>query len=642
MNEEVTVIAKIYKAEFVPPIGKKKGRIEALVTDGTGFLRVNWFPGKYANFLLKKLRINMSIVLSGKIDTFLGRLVMNSPEWEPLEKDHLNTNRIVPVYPLTSGISQRNIRDLTFQSVRYWSPKLSDFLPENIRREAKLINLGAAIQQVHFPETQDSLKQAQFRLAFDEIFLLQLGVLKQRSQWKSKPAEIIPSTNEWIQNIISFLPFRLTNAQTRVLEDVRSDLITGKPMNRLIQGDVGSGKTIIAAITSLIVNNHGGQCAIMAPTSILAEQHYRTFRNLLIENNISAQNSYKDEEIRLLLGATSDAEKEEIKAGLLNGSIKIIIGTHALIEDPVQFNNLQFIVIDEQHRFGVSQRSGLRSKGTNPHLMVMTATPIPRSLALTLYGDLDLSVIDEMPSGRQPVETEIIHPIQREKAYALIREQINKGHQAFIIYPLVELGDRDEGKAAVEEHDRLQKHIFTRYKVGLLHGRMKSDDKERVMADFHQQKYDILVSTSVVEVGVDVPNATVMMIEGANRFGLAQLHQFRGRVGRGKANSYCLLIPENEDSLENERLKVMVETNDGFILAEKDLEQRGPGEFLGSRQSGFVELKMAKLTDLEIIEIARQQGVKLFKKDPNLSLPENHELNVQLNKFWEASKGEVS
>ncbi len=642
LNEEVTVIAKIYKAEFVPPMGKKKGRIEALVTDGTGFLRVNWYPGKYANFFLKKLRINMSIVLSGNIETFLGRLVMNNPEWEPLEKDHLNTNRIVPVYPLTAGISQRNIRNLTFQSVRYWSPKLSDFIPQSVKLEAKLIDLGVAIQQVHFPETEDYLKQAQFRLAFDEIFLLQLGVLKQRSQWKSKPAEIIPSSDEWLQKIINYLPFKLTNAQNRVLEDVRKDLIIGKPMNRLIQGDVGSGKTIIAAITAMIVNNHGGQCAIMAPTSILAEQHHRTFRNLLIGKNNSGENSYSEKEIRLLIGATSEAEKEEIRAGILNGSIKILIGTHALIESPVQFNNLQFIVIDEQHRFGVSQRSGLRSKGTNPHLMVMTATPIPRSLALTLYGDLDLSVMDEMPAGRQPVKTQIINPIQREKAYSLIREQIERGHQAFIIFPLVELGERDEGKAAVEEHERLQKHIFTLNRVGLLHGRMKSEDKEKVMSDFHQAKYDILVSTSVVEVGVDVPNATVMMIEGANRFGLAQLHQFRGRVGRGRANSYCLLIPENEDAMENERLKVMVETTDGFILAEKDLEQRGPGEFLGNRQSGFVELKMAKLTDIKIIEIARQQGVKLFNKDPNLSLPENQELNVQLNKFWEASKGEVS
>ncbi len=317
LNEDVTVIAKVYKAEFVPPLGKKKGRIEALVTDGTGFLRVNWYPGKYANFFLKKLRINMSIVLSGKIETFLGRLVMNSPEWEPLDKDHLNTNRIVPVYPLTAGISQRIIRDLTFQSVRYWAPRLMDFLPESVKSETKLIDLGIAIQQVHFPETEDSLKQAQFRLAFDEIFLLQLGVLKQRSQWKSKPAEIIQSSDEWLNNIIDHLPFTLTNAQIRVLEDVRLDLLSGKPMNRLIQGDVGSGKTIIAAITALMVNNYGGQCAIMAPTSILAEQHYRTFKNLFIGKINSGENPYTEKEIRLIIGATNETEKEEIRAGLL-------------------------------------------------------------------------------------------------------------------------------------------------------------------------------------------------------------------------------------------------------------------------------------------------------------------------------------
>ncbi len=438
------------------------------------------------------------------------------------------------------------------------------------------------------------------------------------------------------------MPFDLTGAQKRALSDVRGDLISGTPMNRLVQGDVGSGKTIIAAITSMIVNSNGGQSAIMAPTSILAEQHFRTLNSIFLQNSSAGNQPYQASEIRLLLGSTGISDRNEIKTGLQDGTIKILVGTHALIEEAVQFKNLQFIVIDEQHRFGVSQRANLRSKGMNPHVMVMTATPIPRSLALTLYGDLDLSVIDEMPKGRIPIQTRIIHPQNREEAYQIIRSQVAGGHQAFIIYPLVELGDRDEGKAAVEEHAQLQKIVFPGYKLGLLHGRMKADNKEKVMLDFHKGLYNILVSTSVVEVGVDVPNATVMMVEGANRFGLAQLHQFRGRVGRGQAQSYCLLVPEHEDALENERLLVMEQNDDGFVLAEKDLEQRGPGEFIGSRQSGFLELKMARLTDVHLIEIARRQGLRLFDEDPNLSRPENQELNVQLNKFWNANRGEVS
>jgi ATP-dependent DNA helicase RecG len=410
-------------------------------------------------------------------------------------------------------------------------------------------------------------------------------------------------------------------------------------MNRLLQGDVGSGKTVVAALAASMVNQSGAQAAIMAPTSILAEQHYQNFITLLTGNG----GLLRAEQIRLLVGDRSASEKEEIRSGLGSGGIRIVIGTHALLEDPIIFEDLQFVTIDEQHRFGVEQRASLRSKGSNPHLLVMTATPIPRSLALTLYGDLDLSVMEELPPGRQTISTHVLPPQERERAYSLVRTQIKSGHQAFIIYPLVEESEKSELLAATQEHERLQKEIFPDLKLGLLHGRMKPEDKNTVMLAFRDRQYDILVSTTVVEVGVDVPNATVMLVEGANHFGLAQLHQLRGRVGRSEAQSYCLLIPDHEDSAENERLKAMEESNDGFVLAERDLQQRGPGEFLGTRQAGFANsLKMASLSDIQLIEKARTQAQALFARDPDLKDPENTLLAEALVRFWGGGKGDVS
>jgi ATP-dependent DNA helicase RecG len=410
-------------------------------------------------------------------------------------------------------------------------------------------------------------------------------------------------------------------------------------MNRLLQGDVGSGKTVVAALAAAMVNQSGAQAAIMAPTSILAEQHYRNFVDILTGQN----GLLEPGQIRLLVGDTSANEKEEIRNGLASNEVRIVIGTHALLEEPVTFADLQFITIDEQHRFGVEQRAILRSKGTAPHLLVMTATPIPRSLALTVYGDLDLSVMDEMPPGRQPIETHILEPTERERAYTLVQGQVRSGYQAFIIYPLVEESEKSELLAATQEHERLQKEVFRNLKLGLLHGRMKPDEKDAVMLAFRDRKYDILVSTTVVEVGVDIPNATVMMVEGANHFGLAQLHQLRGRVGRAEAQSYCLLIPDHEDAAENERLQAMVETNDGFVLAERDLQQRGPGEFLGTRQAGYAtSLKMASLSDIHLIEKAREQAQALFARDPGMENPENGLLAEALDRFWGGGKGDVS
>lgn len=633
-GEELTVVATVQSIASRPVRGGQTQITEAIVSDGTGALRLTWFNQPW---LASRLPAGTQLVLSGKIDMYLGRLVMNSPDWEYMEQEHLHTNRIVPVYPLSGRVTQKNLRKIMHQTVSFWAPRLVDYLPETIRRSAELFDLPTALMQVHFPDSQAKLKAARARLAFDEIFFLQLGVLRQKKNWQEGTAQVFQAPDEWLGEQITRLPFTLTQAQQKVLDEVRADLASGHPMNRLLQGDVGSGKTIIAALGIGIVTREGAQAALMAPTSILAEQHFRNLTNVLANNSL-----LKPEEVRLLVGDTPEAEKQEIRAGLESGSLRVVIGTHALLEDPVTFKNLHMVVVDEQHRFGVAQRSILRSKGDNPHLLVMTATPIPRSLALTVYGDLDLSVMDEMPAGRIPIETHVLHPLERERAYQLIRSQVEAGHQAFIIYPLVERGERDEGKAAVEEHFRLKSEVFQKYQLGLLHGRLRPEEKDDVMRRFRDGEYQILVSTSVVEVGVDVPNATVMMIEGANRFGLAQLHQFRGRVGRGSSQSYCLLIPETEDSLENERLAAMEETNDGFVLAERDLDQRGPGDFLGTRQSGFAELRMANLSDVRLIEKARLQASSLFERDPDLTETENADLAKTFQKFWGVGRGDIS
>jgi ATP-dependent DNA helicase RecG len=634
-GQQVTVIGSVTMVEGRKTRGGKMSIVEAIINDGTASLRLTWFNQPW---LVNRIKSGDAISVSGKVDQYLGRLVMNSPDWEPVEVESLHTNRIVPVYPLTANVTQKWLRQLMHQVVTYWAPKLTDHLPETIRSEASLPELGTALLQVHFPDSQEKLQAARQRLAFDEIFFLQTGVLRQRRDWQSVAGRVVEVEDAWLQERLVGLPYTLTAAQQKALDDIRTDLKSGKPMNRLLQGDVGSGKTVVAALAAAMVNASGAQAAIMAPTSILAEQHYRTFTDILAGEN----GPLRPEQIRLLIGDTPEKEKEDIRAGLANGEIKIAIGTHALIEDPVAFADLQFVGVDEQHRFGVEQRAALRSKGTNPHLLVMTATPIPRSLALTVYGDLDLSVMDELPPGRQEIQTYVLTPRERERAYTLVNSQVKDGHQAFIIYPLVEESEKSEMLAATQEHERLQREVFPRLKLGLLHGRMKPDEKEAVMLAFRDRQYDILVSTTVVEVGVDMPNATLMLVEGANHFGLAQLHQLRGRVGRGEAQSYCLLIPDHEDAAENERLQAMTETNDGFVLAERDLQQRGPGEFLGTRQAGYAtSLKMASLSDIQLIEKARQQAQTLFERDPELKESENSLLAEALTRFW-GGKGDVS
>ena len=633
-GEDVTIIGTVEEIRLRPIRGGSMKLIDAVVGDGSGALRVTWFNQPW---IAQQLTPGRAVVLSGRVDQYLGKLTMNSPEWEPLERQQLHTNRIVPVYGLTAGVTPKWLRRVINAVVERYAPRVPDPLPLSVRQSAGVIPLPQALRQIHFPDSAEDLQRAQARLAFDEMLYLQLGVLRQKQDWTALTTDPLRVADSWVESFQTALPYALTGAQQTVLQDLRQDLASGRPMNRLLQGDVGSGKTVVAAGAIGIVAANGAQAALLAPTSILAEQHAQTLRALL-----PAACSVPVERIGLLLGSTPESEKAALRRGLADGSLQVVVGTHALLEDPVVFQRLALAVIDEQHRFGVDQRAELRAKGNNPNLLVMTATPIPRSLALTLYGDLDVSVLDEMPPGRQPIETRVLRPPERSRAHRFIEAQIELGRQAFVIFPLIEESEKIEAKAAVEEQRRLQEEVFPTRKVGLLHGRMRPDEKDKVMESFRAGALHVLVSTSVVEVGVDVPNATVMMIEGANRFGLAQLHQFRGRVGRSHYASYCLLLPDTEDDASNERLKAMEATTDGFRLAELDLEQRGPGDFLGTRQSGYAELRMARLTDIHLIEKARREAQHLFESDPGLTAPEHQDLSAAVARFWSGGKGEIS
>ncbi len=634
VGEQVTVIGTIWQTTARRVRGNAT-LVQSVISDGTGTIQATWFNQPW---LAKQLPAGLQLVLSGKVDQFLGRPVFNSPDWEPLDLDPLRTRRIVPIYPLTEGLAGNRLRELMQKTVEYWSLRVSDPLPEEIRTRQNLLTLPQALQQIHFPESQDMLFEARRRLAFDELFLLQLGMQGQRRQWQSQDAMAVASTAEQLQQFRDALPFALTAAQERVIQEILHDMAQQVPMNRLLQGDVGAGKTAVAAAAMVMTAQAGNQAALMAPTEILAEQHFRGLSTMLAPMGL---------DIALLVGSTPAAEKSRIYDGLADGSIQIVVGTHALIQDPVNFRGLALAVIDEQHRFGVEQRGALREKGgteeaeSNPHLLVMSATPIPRTLALSLYGDLDLSILDEMPPGRQEIKTRWLQASERERAYTFVRRQVAEGRQAFIIFPLVEESEKIDAKAAVEEFEVLRKEVFPDLSLGLVHGRLRAEEKESAMRAFYEGETDILVATSVIEVGVDVPNSTVMVIEGANRFGLAQLHQFRGRVGRGEHQSYCVLIAGEGSEEAEQRLLALEQTNDGFVLAEKDLEMRGPGEFFGRRQSGLPELQLASLLDMPLLETAQKEAVQVFAADPDLQAPAHEQLRACIVNFWQES-GDVS
>ena len=644
-DEELTVIGTIKETHLQRAKGGRMHIVRTLIGDGTGEIECSWFNQPW---LEHQLRSGRQIQVSGRTGMYLGRLVFTNPEWEELDRSALHTGRIVPMHSLTKGISAKNMRRWMHTIIEYVTPYVRDPLPEELRERLELSGLEDALRNVHFPNSQEHLSQARRRLAFDELLMLQLGMRLQRAEWQAIPGQPLVVGDKWLHEALAALPFTLTGAQQRALGEVCGDLVKDVPMNRLLQGDVGSGKTVIAALAIAVAVRSGLQGALMAPTSVLAEQHYLSVRSLL--QVIPGLDLGGDElpAVCLLQGSTSPSERATIAAGLRNGSIKVLIGTHALIQGAVKYNNLGVAVVDEQHRFGVAERAALRGKGDSPHLLVMTATPIPRSLALTVHGDLDVTIIDELPPGRQPVETRVIYPGERERAYTFVRSQVSKGRQIFIIYPLVEESSRLQAKAAVDEHARLQEDIFPSLRLGLLHGRIKPAERNDVMAAFRRGELDVLVATSVIEVGVDVPNASVMLIEGANRFGLAQLHQFRGRVGRGEHKSFCMLVSEGQsghrgaiEDKSDRRLRIMETVSDGFALAEKDLELRGPGEFMGTRQAGYTGLRLARLTDLHLVHSARREADRLFSEDPNFTKPEHKLLAEQVHELWSPVVGDA-
>ncbi|MBX3061716.1 MAG: ATP-dependent DNA helicase RecG [Anaerolineae bacterium] len=612
----------------VRSVGVFKGKrgqeiINVTLGDGTGTLTATFFGAPWLRTVFER---GMQIALRGKVELFLGKPTMSQPEWEPVERDALYNPMILPVYSLSRNTKQNLLRRAASAALDLCAEFYPDPMPESVLERMDLPDLGWALMQLHFPESMQALELAQRRLSFDELMLLQLGVLQNRREWQSQPAQAISVADDWYDAFAGALPYPLTGAQQRSIMAVREDIAKPIPMNRLLQGDVGAGKTVVALASMLMAVQAGMQAAIMAPTGILAEQHYKSITRMLAQ-----MPGGEELNVQLLTSSSSAQQRRDTLWYLGEGKVNILVGTHAILEDDVNFQQLGLVVIDEQHRFGVQQRGKLRGKGVNPHVLVMTATPIPRTLALTMYADLDLSVLDEMPPGRTPIQTRVLTPRERERSYGFIESQIEKGRQAFIVYPLVEASESESLEhvpSAVEEFQRLSEKVFPKRRLGLLHGKMTPAEKDAAMGAFSRGETDVLVCTAVVEVGIDVPNSTVMLIEGANRFGLAQLHQFRGRVGRGEHASYCLLIPDDGDA-ENPRLKAMEETTDGFKLAELDWQMRGAGDLLGTRQSGGVA-RLGEHMDVKLVSEAQLEARTIYEEDPALMQSEHVALREKL------------
>ena len=615
--------------------GGRRRIFRAVIADETGSIAVTFFQS--GPWLKARFPIGKRLVISGELRATPTGREMAHPEIEPaddLEGSGIHFNRIVPIYPGFERHEQRAFRELAFKVREKYGHAIDEPLPESLRHKLGLMGLAESLGRIHFPEDGDDLElldhhmsPAHRRLAFDELFFLQLGMALKRQGVKVEPGIAFNASRERLERAKKLLPFELTQAQTRVVKQIAKDMAAPEPMNRLLQGDVGSGKTAVALMAAALALQDGYQVAVMAPTEILAEQHYRNFQRLLEPMGVK---------VGLISAGGGAKKKREMREALARGEIRCAVGTHALIQEGVDFEKLGLVLIDEQHRFGVIQRHALMSKGLRPDVLVMTATPIPRTLAMTLYGDLELSVIDELPPGRTPIVTRVYSDKQRARVYEQLQAELDKGYQAYVVYPLVEESEKLDLEDATQGAEKLRA-AFPNHLVGLLHGRMKQDEKEAVMRDFRDRKIHILVSTTVIEVGVDVPNASVMVIEAAERFGLSQLHQLRGRVGRGAAASHCFLVAGVARSKESsDRLQVMERSGDGFIIAEKDLEIRGPGEFLGTRQSGIPELAVANLArDARVLEIAREEARAIIDQDPGLRWPEHQGLVKALEERWE-------
>ena len=626
-GEAITVSGKLVTVDNVKV--RNLTLTKAYLDDGSGVLELVWYNQPYMKDTLNKLR-NSQIVAYGIVKESPYGLQMETPEWEDLpdgaDPDSLlSVNRIVPIYPLTEGIRQKRMRQIIWNAVQY-AHLAPEILPRSVRERLGLMPIQQALQQIHFPDDEQMIEPARQRLVFEEFFLMQLGVGLQRLRTRQERGIAMridaDRLNEMLHRIV---PFELTNAQKRVIDEIWNDMAQPHPMNRLLQGDVGSGKTIVAAAAILAAVDNQYQAAIMAPTEILAEQHYITLHRLFQPLGIS---------VELLVGRLSNKQRQQARERIATGRGMVAVGTHALIQEGVSFARLGLAIVDEQHRFGVLQRAALRDKGIMPHVLVMTATPIPRTLTLTLYGELDVSVIDELPPGRKPVRTYWKTPEERLKVYAGVRKLVEQGRQAYVICPLIDESDKLQVRAAEQMAEHLQKDVFPDLRVGLLHGRMKPAEKEAVMEAFRAGELDILVSTTVIEVGVDVPNAAVIVIEDADRFGLAQLHQLRGRVGRSEHQSYCVLIADPKSEEGQRRMEIMTRTNNGFLIAEEDLRIRGPGEIYGTRQSGMPSFRVADLVkDMRLLEVARQEAFRLLERDPELARPEHTALREAVERF---------
>lgn len=647
-GEEQTVAAVVWEARTTFLGGRRSS--EAVVGDDTGNFRIVWFNQPH---MARNLRTQSRIIVSGKVNVYRGALVMENPEHELLTGDGnlVHTGRLVPVYPLTDGLTLRPLRRLVKLVVDGFAVDLEDPLPPEVVKRNGLMRLSRAIQQFHYPDSVEERDEARRRLAFDEFFMMQLAVLSyRRAHRDDAPAQPITPPRGIVDSFLKTLPFSLTSAQERVLADLARDIAVPKAMTRLLQGEVGSGKTVIALAGLLAAAACDFQGVLLAPTEVLAEQHFLTVERLLEASIVDKPSPTRlivhlegyprPVVVGLLVGGQTRKAKTAMHRLMAEGEMDIAIGTHALIQEDVEFPRLAFVVIDEQHRFGVRQRSALREKGGNPHMLVMSATPIPRSLALTLYGDLDLSTLDEMPKDRLPVKTIRLDASDRRRAYKFLRKQVEEGHQAFVVCPLIEESEVVLARAATEEYDHLSSEIYPDLRLGLLHGRMSLAEKGEVMDSFRRGDTDILVCTPVIEVGIDVPNATAIIIEGANRFGLSQLHQLRGRVGRGKDQSYCILMAENASQEARQRLEIVEGANDGFSLAEEDLRIRGPGDYFGTRQSGLPQLKVARLSDTEILASAREQATAMLEMDAGLKAwPKLH---AALEEYRQEAPGDVS
>lgn len=614
-NDTATVVGKITTQ------GIKKGtrsRFIVLLSDNTGFLSCVWFH--QIPYWQKLFKVGQTLAVSGKVGYFGGLQIVH-PEFDLLSEDgedhedeFLHTGKIIPLYSSTEslsrlGLDSRGFRRIMRNLLRSYGSQIEEIMIEPIIQRHRLIYLDEAFQNIHFPKDFDSLSRAKQRLKFDELFFMEFMLAYRKHKISQQQKGIhFATVGERLKTLVDKLPFKLTEAQKKVIREIRADMKQTSPMYRLLQGDVGSGKTIVALVAMLIAVENGYQAALMAPTEILAEQHYLTFRQWLEELGVN---------VKLLIGGQRKKEREKILVAIESGECEILIGTHAIIQEQVKFHKLGLVVIDEQHRFGVSQRAILTEKGEHPDVLVMTATPIPRTLSLTVYGDLDVSIVDELPEGRIPVRTSWRYENKRKDIYEFVKSKVAEGQQAYIVFPLIEESEKLDLKAATESYEKMSEGIFSQFKLALLHGRMKNDEKDAIMLAFKRGEVKILVSTTVIEVGVDVPQATIMVVENAERFGLTQLHQLRGRVGRGREQSYCILVakpPLTEDAVT--RLNTMTQTNDGFKIAEVDLKLRGPGEFFGTRQHGLPELKIADpIQDTDLLIKARDEAFQIVNHE---------------------------